>query len=112
MLSTTEDNAMKKKENKITVIILIIFMTMIIGIGYAYFNTTLIITGISKLDGTFNVVFDSASIVNQTEIEEIYISEDGLNLSFSVDLASTAQALTVFNAYFVVPVALNLDAFE
>lgn len=32
--------------------------------------------------------------------------------SFSVDLASTAQALTVFNAYFVVPVALNLDAFE
>ena len=32
--------------------------------------------------------------------------------SFSVDLASTAQALTAFNAYFVVPVALNLDAFE
>ena len=92
MLSTTEDSTMRKKENKITVIISIIFVIMIIGIGYAYFNTSLIINGISKLNGTFNIVFDSAFITNQTEIEEIYISEDGLNLSFSVDLAMPGES--------------------
>ena len=33
-------------------------------------------------------------------------------LTFNVDLAATSTAMTSFNAYFVCPVTLNLDAFE
>ncbi len=86
---------MKKNEKKITIITFLIIIIMIIGIGYAYFNTTLIINGIAKIEGTFEVVFTNATINNKTDLETINISNDGLNLTFSVDLTMPGESDTI-----------------
>ncbi|MCI6266752.1 MAG: hypothetical protein MR598_07915 [Erysipelotrichaceae bacterium] len=87
---------MKKiKAEKNFILIWIIIIIMIMGVSYAYFSSTLYIYGIATLDGTFDIKFSEASIVNQTELETINISDNGLELSFNVKLALPGESDTI-----------------
>ena len=87
------NSALKKMINKkIFLLIWVIIVVMVIGVGYAYFSSTLYVNGTSKLTGNFDVKFDSATIQNKSELEDINIDSTGLNMSFSVKLAMPGEA--------------------
>ena len=83
------------KEEKNFIIMWICMIIMTIGVSYAYFSSSLYIYGIATLDGTFDIKFSEASIVNQSELETINISDSGIELSFNVKLALPGESDTI-----------------
>ena len=65
-----------------------------------------------KIHWLYGVAFVTGSTggIGSFQVMDILNYDD--YLTFNVDLAATSTAMTSFNAYFVCPVTLNLDAFE
>ena len=65
-----------------------------------------------KIHWLYTVAFTTGATggIGAFQVVDILNSDD--YLTFNVDLAATTTAMTSFNAYFVCPVTLNLDAFE
>ena len=65
-----------------------------------------------KIHWLYGVAFVTGSTggIGSFQVMDILNYDD--YLTFNVDLAATTTAMTSFNAYFVCPVTLNLDAFE
>ena len=87
---------MNKSQKKITILIIFIITILMIGVGYAYFSETLVITGTSKIVGTFDIQFKEARIENPTELETINITQDGKNLNFQVNLTMPGESDTIY----------------
>lgn len=86
---------MKDTKKKILVLSWIILIILILGVSYAYFSSTLYIYGIAKLEGNFDIHFIDASITNKSELETISISDNGLEISFNVELALPGESDTI-----------------
>ena len=83
---------MKNQSKKIVILSWIVIITLMIGVAYAYFTSTLYIYGVAKLNGNFDIYFSDASVVNQSDLESILISDSGLELSFNVKLALPGES--------------------
>lgn len=86
---------MNKLQKKITILIILIILILSVGVGYAYFSETLIISGTSKLVGTFDIKFQEANINNPSELETINITQDGKNINFQVNLTIPGESDTI-----------------
>lgn len=78
----------RKKKNIYFAIVL--FLLMIIGVGYSYLNSTLSIEGIANVSkGTWDIHLDNISIVDGsiTAQQEATIAPDSTAVSFSIDLS-------------------------
>ena len=65
-----------------------------------------------KIDLIYGVSFITGATGGIGAFQVMDITNGSLSSSFNLDLAATTTAMTSFNAYFVCPVTLNLDAFE
>lgn len=86
-----------KKHIKRHIFMLMWFVILIltIGVSYAYFSSTLYISGTARMIGNFEVLFTGASISNQTELESILISDTGDSFTFNVKLALPGESDTI-----------------
>lgn len=82
-------------EKKVFFITWFLIIIMVMGVSYAYFNSTLYINGIATLDGNFDIRFSEARIVDLSELETINISDTGIELSFNVKLVVPGESDTV-----------------
>lgn len=87
-----------KKHIKRHIFMLMWFVILIlaIGVSYAYFSSTLYISGTAKLIGNFEVLFTDVSISNQTELESVLISDTGNSFTFNVRLALPGDSDTIY----------------
>lgn len=83
---------MKDQSKKIMILSWRIILVLLIGVAYAYFSSTLYIYGVAKIAGDFDIHFSTASVVDQSELETISISDNGLELSFNVKLALPGES--------------------
>ena len=61
----------KKEGNKKYFIVVLIVLLLALAVGYAAFSDTLTISGTANASGSFDVQFDSASVVKKVGVDEV-----------------------------------------
>lgn len=90
-------NNSRRTSKKVSITILFLVITMM-GVGYAYINSTLNIGGTTKIiKNTWDVHFDNITTVNSTltDDESITISTDKTNVTFNVNLETIEDAYQI-----------------